>query len=84
VHALKTPVLYGGGGLVTCNRAKQAGQFTGLRRPPWFIVSIFSFKFFNSIFNPAPAGVDRKGSETQVAQTCVIALRLWRKFPLAK
>ncbi len=54
---------------------------TSRRQPPSLVVSVFGF---NVIFIPAPAGVDRKGSETQVAQTCVIALRLWQKFPLAK
>ena len=64
-------------------RTSKAGglRSTGLRRPPSVIVTVFSFNF---ILIPVSTGVDRKGSETQVAQTCVIALRLWRKFPLAK
>jgi len=33
---------------------------------------------------PARAGVVLKGDERQLAQSCLIALRLWRKFPLAK
>ena len=82
MHTLKTPVSHGGCG-GSLPRASKAGgvSFTGLRRPPSFIVSVFGFNF---IFIPALTGVDRKGSETQVAQTCVIALRLWQKFPLAK
>ena len=86
LHTLKTPISRGGWGLVARQRACQAGcVYTNRRRPPSLTsVSVFSFDIIFIPVPAAPAGVDRKGSETQVAQTCVIALRLWQKFPLAK
>jgi hypothetical protein len=57
---------------------------TSRHRPPSIFVSVFGFYIYCTflllnVFGysyPVFAGVDLKGSETQVAQTCVIALRL--------
>ena len=83
MHALKTPVSHGGWG-ASLPAIEQSRRVEVNKPPPTTIVHRLYIFGFNFIFIPVPTGVDHKGSETQVAQACVIALRLWQKFPLAK